>query len=69
MPELRIHADRLDDSHPLARKTVTCYVCDNIVHTDTNVCFETWIEGDHHNFCLACSDVYDRLRRYGYCGE
>lgn len=60
--------DRLDDSHPLAWKSLRCKMCDCHLHT-LNECMRPWVETGKGNYCLMCfakvdGDVEDDIEDY-----
>jgi hypothetical protein len=46
--------DSLPESHPLARESVHCVNCGDMLHCFNNECMQTWIESGRGAFCLSC---------------
>lgn len=58
MSEPQIHSfetDALPEDHPLARQTVLCGGCGNMVHAFNNECMSPWVEWDKHVLCWDCA--------------
>jgi hypothetical protein len=52
-------ADCLPDDHPLARVTLWCMRCNEMLHCEINECMQTWLETLDGYYCVACYPLRD----------
>lgn len=54
-PKIHSHiTDVLPDDHRLARESIFCEKCGDMLHAFNNECMQTWVETGRGNFCLKC---------------